>query len=315
LNAVQAEMKVTLNMGFKILRFIFFGNYFVGLLAVALTVESTLQLGVPFNSLSYYILLFLAPIIYYTYAYMGAKSSDKAQNPRTAWYGKHHNFIHRSQIILSTVALSVFIFMLSRDYMAILHLPLWYWITVAVVVGMAILYYGLVPVFFFNLNLRNTGWFKPFIIGFIWAATANVLPLILLKIEAGIDFTESPLWFFLFVKNWMFCTVNAIMFDMKDYAIDSNSQLKTFVVRIGLKRTIFYVLIPLLLLGMLSLLVFAYFEHFAAHRILFNMVPFILTLIVAYSMNKRKKIFYYLIVIDGLILVKAICGIIAMQLV
>ncbi|MET1055766.1 MAG: hypothetical protein ABWY16_10705 [Pedobacter sp.] len=302
-------------MGFKILRFIFFGNYFVGLLAVALTIESTLQLSMPFNSLSYYILLFLAPIVYYTYAYMGATSSENSQNPRTAWYGKHHNFIHRSQIILTSIGLAVFLYMLRRDYVAILHLPILYWITVAVVIGMAILYYGLVPVFFFNLNLRNTGWLKPFIIGFIWAATANLLPLILLKIESGIDFTESPLWFFLFIKNWMFCTVNAIMFDMKDYAIDSNSQLKTFVVRIGLKKTIFYVLIPLLLLGMISLLVFANFEHFAPARILLNLIPFVLTLVVAYSMNKRKKIFYYLIVIDGLILVKALCGIIGMHVI
>jgi hypothetical protein len=300
-------------MGLKILRFIFFGNYFIGLLAVALTVESTLQLKMPFNSLSYYTLLFLAPVIYYTYAYMGATSTENAQNPRMAWYGKHHTFIHRSQIILSTVFAGVFIYMLSRDYMAILHLPLLYWVAVGIVIGMAILYYGLVPVFFFNLNLRNTGWLKPFIIGFIWAATANFLPLILLRIESGIDFSESPLWFFLFIKNWMFCTVNAIMFDMKDYAIDSNSQLKTFVVRMGLKKTIFYVLIPLLVLGMLSLLIFAGIEHFSMGRVLFNLVPFVLTLIVAYSMNKRKKIFYYLIVIDGLILIKAICGIMAMQ--
>lgn len=111
----------------------------------------------------------------------------------------------------------------------------------------------------------------------------------------------------------MFCTVNAIMFDMKDYAIDSNNQLKTFVVRIGLKKTIFFVLIPLLVTGIISLLVFANIEHFPASRIIFNLVPFVLTALVAYSMNSRKKIFYYLIVIDGLIMVKAICGIIAMQ--
>ncbi|WP_245735144.1 UbiA prenyltransferase family protein [Pedobacter hartonius] len=275
--------------------------------------ESTLQLKMPFNSLSYYMLVFLAPIIYYTYAYMGATSIENAQNPRTAWYGKHQTFIRGSQILLGSVFAAVFLYMLNRDYMAILHLPVLYWITVGVVIGMAVLYYGLVPVFFFNLNLRNTGWLKPFIIGFIWAATANLLPLILLRIESGVDFAESPFWFFLFIKNWMFCTVNAIMFDMKDYAIDSNSQLKTFAVRIGLKKTIFYVLIPLLLLGMLSLLIFASIEHFTTIRVLFNLIPFVLTLVVAYSMNKRKKIFYYLIVIDGLILVKAICGILAMQ--
>ena len=113
----------------------------------------------------------------------------------------------------------------------------------------------------------------------------------------------------------MFCTVNAIMFDMKDYAIDSNRQLKTFVVRIGLKKTIFYVLLPLLFTGMLSLLLFFSLNHFPLQRILLNLLPFLLTAVVAYSMNKRKNIFYYLIVIDGLILVKALCGIGGMLLI
>lgn len=302
-------------MGLKILKFIFFGNYFVGLLAVVLTIESTLQLNVPFNSLSYYILLFLAPVVYYTYAYMGATNSLQLQNPRTAWYAANSKMVNMSQLLFCVIGCCVFIFMLCRDYEAILHLPLRYWLMVASVLAVAILYYGLVPVFFFNLNLRNTGWLKPFIIGFVWAATVNLLPLILLRIESGIDITESPLWFFLFLKNWMFCTVNAIMFDMKDYAIDSNSQLKTFVVRIGLKRTIYYVLFPLLVAGMLCLLFFAAYEHFVLGRILWNLVPFVLTILVAYSMNRRKKIFYYLIVIDGLILVKAICGIIGMQII
>jgi len=300
-------------MSSKIIKFIFFGNYFIGLLAVALTIESTLQLKVPFNSLSYYTLLFLAPIVYYTYAYMGAKNSRNTQNPRTAWYAEHRSFVRLSQLILSLVCGALVFYMAISNFDAILHLPLEYWGVVGVVVGMAILYYGLVPVFFFNLNLRNTGWFKPFIIGFVWAATANLLPLILLKIQADTDVAKTTLWYFLFVKNWMFCTVNAIMFDVKDYAIDSNSQLKTFVVRIGLKKTIFYVLIPLLITGILSLLVFAHIEHFPVPRLLINLIPFVLTAIVAYSMNNRKKIFYYLIVIDGLIMVKAVCGIIAMQ--
>jgi len=300
-------------MGLKLLRFIFFGNYFIGLLAVVLTIESTLQLQVPFNSLSYYALIFLAPIVYYTYAYMGAANNINSPNPRTAWYAKHRVFVRWSQRLLGLTCLTVFLYMLRRDYLAILQLPVIYWLVVAVLLGVAILYYGLVPVFFFNLNLRNTGWLKPFVIGFVWAATANLLPLILLKIESGYNMMEYPFWIFLFVKNWMFCTVNAIMFDMKDYAIDSNTQLKTFVVRIGIKKTIFYVLIPLLILGMVSLLTFAGMMHFLPGRTAFNLLPFLLTIMVAYSMNKRKQIFYYLIVIDGLILVKALCGIIAMQ--
>lgn len=300
-------------MGLKILKFIFFGNYFVGLLAVALTIEATVQLKVPFNSLNYYVLLFLAPIVYYTYAYMGATNSQNSQNPRTAWYANHDRFIFWSQLILSTICAAITLYIAATYYQAILHLPLQYWLLVGTVVGVAILYYGLVPLVFFNLNLRNTGWLKPFIIGFVWAATANLLPLIMLKIESGTDTTESIFWLFLFIKNFMFCTVNAIMFDMKDYAIDSNLQLKTFVVRIGLKKTIFYVLIPLLITGILSLSVFAFVMDFTIIRYLINLIPFVITGLVAYSMNKRKNIFYYLIVIDGLILVKALCGILAMQ--
>ena len=108
----------------------------------------------------------------------------------------------------------------------------------------------------------------------------------------------------------MFCTVNAIMFDIKDYAIDANLELKTFVVRIGIRKTIFYILLPLLSIGVISLLIFAYVRNFPAIRVVFNLLPFLLTMLVAFSMHHRHRILYYLIVIDGLIFVKAICGII-----
>ena len=42
---------------------------------------------------------------------------------------------------------------------------------------------------------------------------------------------------------------------------------------------------------------------------LLNTVPFILTIIVAYFLKFRKSIFYYLIIIDGLMVVKVFFGI------
>lgn len=107
----------------------------------------------------------------------------------------------------------------------------------------------------------------------------------------------------------MFCTVNAIMFDMKDYADDANKQLKTFVVRFGLRKTIFFVLMPILLIGLISFLAFASYRHFGLVPVLFNLIPFLSLLAVAYSLHQRRSILYYLIVIDGLLLIKALCGI------
>ena len=299
----------------KIVRFIFFGNYFVGILAVALTLEATLQLRLPFNSINYYLLLFLAPTIYYTYAYNKVSNQPLATNARAQWYSKHKKFINRSQVMLSVICILLSVNLLYNNFSNFLNLPIIYWTAIFIIIISAVLYYGLLPKSFINFNLRNTGWIKAFVIGFVWACCANVLPLIMLKIETGIGYHDSVLWTWLFVKNWMFCTVNAVIFDIKDYPTDANKHLRTFVVRYGLRKTIFQILIPLLIIGLASLGIFASYKGFGLPQVLCNVLPFILTIYVAYSMHKRKNILYYLMVIDGLILFKAICGIISMQFV
>lgn len=299
----------------KIIRFIFFGNYFVGVLAVALTFEATLQLKLPFNSINYYLLLFLAPTIYYTYAYNKVSTNPSAINPRNKWYFQHKKLINWSQAILFVLCMFLVVKLLYQNYDNILNLPIIYWFAIAIIILAGILYYGLLPKSFLNFNLRSTGWLKAFVIGFVWACCANILPIIMVKIETGIGYHDSVLWTWLFIKNWMFCTVNAIIFDIKDYPTDANRHLRTFVVRYGLRKTIFNILIPLLIVGLISLGIFANYKGFGWPQVVCNVLPFLLTIYLAYSMHKRKNILYYLMVIDGLILFKAICGIIGMQFV
>jgi 4-hydroxybenzoate polyprenyltransferase len=293
-------------MRLRIIPFIFFANYFVGLLAVALSVETVFQLNIPLASPVYYILLFAATVLYYTYAYSGAASAPASQNPRTEWYRKHRHFTHLTQQIFILICILSAGFLIYKYFTAILTLPGSYWIMLLSIPTAALLYYGLLPSSF---NLRNTGWFKAFVIGFVWAGTVNFLPVTMAHIQYGIEVAQTDFMIWLFLKNWMFCTVNAIMFDIKDYEDDANKQLKTFVVRFGLHRTIFFVLVPLLLVGIISLLIFTYFKHFNAVVIGINMIPFLSLLYVAYALQRPKKILYYLIVIDGLLLLKAICGI------
>jgi len=102
------------------------------------------------------------------------------------------------------------------------------------------------------------------------------------------------------------------MFDIKDYAADHNKQLKTFVVRVGLRKTIFFIIIPLCMIGFGTFLIYTTSQGFSLMRIFINAIPFVLLLIVAYSLHERRSIMYYLAIIDGLMLVKAICGTIAM---
>lgn len=297
----------------KIIRFIFLGNYFIGLLAIALSIESNVQLRLPLNSISYYVLLFAITVFYYTYAYIGPLYSKTISNPRNEFYRKHHRFILASQWFLFVVFVSLGLAILVKNFNAIEHLSPFYWFILFIALFAGVLYYGLLPKSFYKLNLRNTGWLKAFIIGFVWACCANLLSFIVLQIEKGPYHVDAILLLWLFVKNWMFCTVNAIMFDIKDYAHDSNKELKTFVVRYGLRKTIYFILLPLITIGLFSLVAFTTAKHFGAITTIINLVPFVLLLMIARSMLRPHSIMYYLVIIDGVIFLKALCGIIGMQ--
>lgn len=294
----------------KVVEFVFFANYFVGLLAVALSLETAFQLNLPLNSPLYYLLIFSAVVFYYTKAYSGPVPPSVSANPRTEWYRRHYRFVRISQVVLLLGCVLMGLTYLILHFEGLLLLPAYYWLILATVPLAAVLYYGLLPESLISLNLRRTGWLKAFVIGFVWAGSVNLFPLTALRIEKGITVSEPLLMFWLLIKNWMFCTVNAIMFDMKDYEDDANIELKTFAVRMGLRNTIYYVLVPLLLIGVVSVLAFAIYRGFGTVTILFNLTPFVCLLMVAFALHKPRQILYYLIVIDGLLLVKAACGII-----
>jgi hypothetical protein len=289
---------------------IFFGNYFYGICAIALSIETAFQLNVPLNPLPYYILIFAATVVYYTKAYLTENLEDST-NKRAHWYVQHHQWVWVSQIVLSILSLFCIFFLLKNSWHHIFSLSIteWLlWLSVPIVAG---LYYGIGFANFTHFNLRNTGWLKPFVIGFVWAGTITIYPILYSAMNHQISFKLNIFDVMFFIKNFMYITVLCIMFDIKDYATDYNQQLKTFVVRVGLRKTIFYVLIPLCIIGFGTFLLYTITHHFSAIRIIFNAIPFILIIAVAYSMHKRQSIMYYLIIIDGLMLVKACCGILS----
>jgi hypothetical protein len=112
----------------------------------------------------------------------------------------------------------------------------------------------------------------------------------------------------------MFISVLAILFDIKDYAADHNQSLKTFVVRKGLRQVIFTIVLPLSLFGISALSIFlALRENNLMANSLF-LLPMGCLCWVSFSLGKRRSVSWYLLIIDGLMLVKAICGIAAMAI-
>jgi len=182
--------------------------------------------------------------------------------------------------------------------------------TLLVFPAIAILYYG-INFLSRKYNIRRIGWLKPFIIGFTWAGLVTVYPVLFYCIINDQDYQLTWVGVLLFLKNLMFVAVLCIMFDIKDYASDCLYSLKTFVVNHGLRKTIFRILLPLSVVGLVIFVWYALEHQFHEMRILLNIVPFILLLVVGYSLRKRRSLLYYLSVVDGLMFAKAICGTIA----
>jgi 4-hydroxybenzoate polyprenyltransferase len=273
---------------------------------VFLSIEAVLQQKLSLPPITYFCFIFCLTVVYYTKAYI-SETVHSIGNERTLWYVANKNKIFNSQIYF-TVFSAVFAVLLLPNILIelkVLNVKDYLFISIFPVIGL--LYYGFTSKF----SLRQTHWLKPFIIGFVWSGVVTLAPLFYNQLQNEQHLNISIYNVLLFVKNLMFIAVLCIMFDIKDYATDYNQQLKTFVVSFGLRKTIFFILIPLTILGFISFLLFAFNFHFQWQRIFINTIPFIALMVVAYSMHQRRSIFYYLFIIDGLMIVKAFCGIFA----
>ena len=302
-------IKPTTNNAF--IKAIFFGNYFYGLCAVGLSIEASLQQQSPLNSFLYYLLVFFTAVFYYTLAYMGEPPAATT-NIRSMWYAQHRAAIRRSMYMMGFIIVACAAIFIKDIWEQFLDASPLYWFLLFIFPIVAALYYGINNKNLGRFNLRKIGWLKPFVIGFTWAGFVTIYPVLLYNIEQANEYEPTIRTGLLFIKNFMFVSVLCILFDIKDYATDANHQLKTFVVNFGLRKTIFYIIIPLSAIGLGSFILYAVSQQFHIFKILINTIPFILLLAIANSFSRRRPILYYLIIIDGLMLVKAICGIIAM---
>lgn len=289
-----------------------FGNYFYGICAVALAVEATLQQELNWLSCKFYVGIFISVVLFYTHTYLREHHSQ--HHDRNKWYAQHHRVLKYSQYVFLLVVV-VLAINYCLDLLPAFRIQTWvFYIILIVVPALAVFYEGIGERLFRKYSLRSIGWLKPFVIGFTWAGLVTLYPALFSALENDVVFEPTLLYAFLFIKNMMYIAVLCIMFDVKDYIDDYNQRLKTFVTRFGLRKTIVFIISPLVVLGLASFLVVATMREFSLMKIAINTIPFIALYVVARSLFKRKNIMYYLTIIDGLMLVKAVCGVVGMIL-
>lgn len=291
----------------KILHTVFYGNLFYGLCVAASAAETFALLNRPMIHPEFYGILFCATAIFYNYPYARIGTSH---NPRGEWMIRNRKFIGQMQIALFIVLLILLMSQVEQYREAVKNLEIWQCATAGFFILLGTLYYGL-NIATARYNLRSIGILKPLVIGTVWAGVTVIYPVLY---DAAIHQTSADFSLtakILFVKTMVFIALLAIMFDIKDYPADSRNRLKTIVVRWGLRRTLFRVIIPSAVVLLVGLTLMALYRDLNPMRFALLAFPILMLIPTGYSLTRRRTLLFYLVAIDGLILVKAVFGILA----
>lgn len=152
--------------------------------------------------------------------------------------------------------------------------------------------------------LRDHGRVKPFLVAAVWVLVVVGLPLAWSGIPGR---TGAVPWLLLDLFAYM--AALCVLFDIKDHMEDRRAQLGTWVVRLGLRRTLFAVVLPLVLLAALA-------RAFSLHtndplKVLVAMLPYVAFLLLLRAFRYRRGPLFHLVVVDGMMLLKALCDLIA----
>ena len=291
----------------KIIRVFFYSNIFLGVCAVILCIETNLLFKVPLNSVIFYLFIFFCTCLYYTTIYVrsaGAKSYDD----RTIWY--RNNFVVIKKICSFSVIISIAlaVFLLTKNIGSFFSLS-FFQIALSVTFPVIAGWYTFSPDFFGLKKIRLTGWIKPFIVGLTWAGMVTVYPLFFYETPMRKESESEVSFLLLFALNFLFFSVNAIIFDIKDYRTDSFHQLKTYPVILGIRKTFKFIILPFVILDFTVFFLFQRQQRFSVLQTCVQLLPHLLLIYIILSHRQQRSVLYYLAAVDGLVFVKAFCGI------
>lgn len=298
----------------KFVNFFFYSNFYLGLCATTLCLETTLITGLPLNNFSFYLIIFFCTLIYYTRIYVRSVST-KNSNERTVWYSKNLVAIKTSLRLAFFFVIILLLIYIVTNLAQILSLTLWQVLLIATF-PFAAGWYTFTPRFLRVAKIRQTGRIKPFVVALTWAGWVTIYPVIGCHIERNQSFEGLiiPLTL-LALQNFLFFSINAIIFDIKDCRTDQYFKLKTYPVVLGVQNTFRFVLWPLILINLVVFFLFQHQQDFTLPQTLIQLIPYLMLVFVVVGYRHGRRVLYYLAAVDGLVFLKALCGIISIVII
>lgn len=270
-----------------------------------------MSFGLTANRLPFYILIFLGTCLYYTIIYLRSVGA-KNYNERTLWYRSNFALIKKVCLIALLLVAAFFIYFVFRNIGNILGSPPFVVILLLVFPALAG-WYTFVPSYIKLKQIRQYGWFKPFVVSITWAGFTTIYPVLTWQMQhTGFNSFDHILLFLLFLQNLFFFLVIAILFDLKDYRIDARYGLNTFAVLLGIRKTLRYIVWPFVIFSLVLFVLLHWHLGSVLSQWIIQLIPLIGLMFTVANYRQQKKVLYYLVAVDGWIFVKALTGIASM---
>jgi 4-hydroxybenzoate polyprenyltransferase len=247
--------------------------------------ETSLLLGLPFNSFPFYLLVFSATLGQYNIHYY-IKRDANPDSDRFFWSIGHRN-VHLILNIIGAIGVAIGLFHLKPKNFMVL----------GIIAVITILYsFPLLP-FRNKKRLKDFGLLKILTLSYVWTLITVWFPMVTLT-------RITPGFKLVFMQRFIFMFALCLAFDIRDMVSDGKKGIRTLPVALGKRRSYLIIYASLLLFLILSILHFRYTLHFMQ---LNGMIISALAtyFVIEYAKNKNSDMLY-LASVDGMMLLQAI---------
>jgi 4-hydroxybenzoate polyprenyltransferase len=267
----------------KIFDFLLFGNFVVSFGCFFLVYSTAIQLNLS-NTFCYAALTFFSTLFIYNFQriFYTKEIAENNSSERRRWVVENQKTT-KTLSVLSFAGAMVMLFFVGFKTVLFL-IPLF-------ILSLAY--------FLPSVKLRKYGFFKIFILCFVWTGTTAIIPL--LRSNPHIETTH----FMHIVSRFCFMLAICLPFDLRDIIIDKASNIKTLPQRIGLKQT--------KLLAFFFNCAYIVLNYFLYHNAVIELklfvglcIVFIITAILISITNGKEKEYHYVGLLDGLMILEGL---------
>lgn len=247
--------------------------------------ETSLLLHQPLNNISFYLFVAGATLVQYNLHYL-VKTTAVKDSQRLGWSLKNKKY-HIILFVIGCIMIIVSLFSFQLRHFYIL----------SILGAIAFLYsYPALP-FDKRKRLKDYGFLKIITLALLWTLVTVWFPVSDL-------FVNRTLYFFIFIKRFVFMFVLCLLFDIRDIDVDRHENRRTLPVILGEKKSYFTATLVLFLF--ISLSCVQNFFYPEAGAFVAMILSAIITFFIIRLSKKVKSDFVYLAGVDGMMLLQAI---------